>query len=37
MQIDNKLRSIVNSQKSVLAELENEVKNIENSDLTKEN
>jgi len=37
MQMDNKLRSIVNLQKNVLSELENEVKNIENSDLTKEN
>ncbi len=35
--MDNNFRSIVNRQKDILTELEKEVKNIENSDLTKEN
>ena len=35
--MDNNLRDVLNRQKEVLAELEAEVRSIENSDLTKEN
>ena len=35
--MNSNLRNIANRQKNILAELENEVKHIENSDLTKEN
>ena len=35
--MDNNLRNIVNRQKEILVELENEVKFIENSDLSREN
>ena len=37
MRVDKYLRDIVNRQKEVLTELENEVGRIENSDLAKEN